>query len=366
MTDVVDRCVFRAVIDDIQSSVGYMRSPCFYSTEITFVLPAARSLWEAVDAAAWRTIYLSKHEAGESLKLTLLDVIQNPSILERSGMEYNCELSLFAALHCLWPQIAAFLDSKSLHQGNQSSLTSGQNIMWLEAQRQDLYKRLADMRNTMKRMGDLCAEAHMVCELFMMTLFVSPGDIQKLAGQFGVKESRLTLPNLQAWSDSDEPRYATWHAGQVLKAAELLKPTQLRGFYATAMYQACLTLALPFLLDAIGLSSSRGSPEPETHRSSASSQGHHPAVGSRQDEDLVVLNGPESMVVKTYLLTGKGSPALRLGTETKTLSTVGMIPKLIADVFESNYLTTIDRLPPLLEKLVVLVRDLARLMGRGE
>ncbi len=361
-TNVVDRCVFRAVIDDIQSSVGYLRSPCFYSTEITFVLPAARTLWEALDATAWRTLYLAKHEIGKSSKPTLLDVIQDPSVLQHSGLQCDCELSLFVALHCLWPQIAAFLDSKSLHQGFQSCTKSGQSIMWLEAQRQDLYKRLADMRSAMGKMSDLNAEAHMVCELFMMTLFVSPGDIQKLAGQFGVKESGLTLPNLQAWSDSDEPRYAMWHAGQVLKAAEYLKPTLLRGFYAIAMYQACLTLALPFLLDAIGLSSSRGSPEPEINRSSSASQARHPAGGNKQD-DLVILNGPETMPVKTYLLTGQGSPALRLGNEIKALSSVGMIPKVIADAFGGNHATTVDRLPPLLEKLVILIRDLARLAG---
>ena len=354
--------MFRAVIDDIQSSVGYMRSPCFYSTEITFVLPAAYNLWDAPDATVWRTLYLSRTEVEKDSKLTLLDISQDPSILQRYGMEYDCELSLFVALHCLWPHLAAFLDLKSLHQGNQSCHKSGQNIMWLEAQRQDLYKRLADMKTIMKKMGALNAEAHMVCELFMMTLFVSPGDIQKLAGQFGLKESRLMLPNLQAWSDSDEPRYAMWHAGQVLKAAESLKPTRLRGFYAVAMYQACLTLALPFLLDAIGVSSSRATPEPGAHRSSTFEQARGRATRSHPD-DLVVLNGSETMLVKSHLLTGHGSPALKLGDETKVLSDVGTISDVIRDVFEANHSTTVDRLPPLLEKLVVLVGDLARLSG---
>ena len=362
-TDKVARCVFRAVVDDIQCSVGYMRSPCFYTTEITFVPPAARSLWDAPDPEAWRTLYFSKHEVRVSSRPILQDVIQDPWILQRFTQEYDCELSLFAALHCLWPQLAAFLDSKSLHQGNKSSQRSGQNVMWLEAQRQTLYKRLVDMRDTMKTMEILNAEAHMVCELFMMTLFVSPGDIQKLAGQFGVKESRLTLPNFQAWSNSDEPRYAMWHAGQILKAAEFLKPTQLRGFYAVAVYQSCLTMALPFLLDTAGLSSSRASPEPGTYRLSASHQAHELA-NSCQQADLVILNGPETMLVKTYLLTGQGSPALRLGKDIQVLSNVELTHKVIAHVFGDNHSTTVEHLPPLLEKLVVLVMDLARLTGR--
>ena len=70
------------------------------------------------------------------------------------------------------------------------------------------------------------------------------------------------------------------------------------------------------------------------------------------------------MLVKTYLLTGQGSPALRVGKDIKVLSNVAITHTVIAHVFEENHSTTVDHLPPLLEKLVMLVMDLARLTSR--
>ena len=337
-----------------------MRSPCFYSTEIAFELPAARALWDATDPANWRMAYLSSAEGRESPKRTLLNVIQDPAILLSVVHEYDCELSLFTALHCLWPQLAAFLDASPVQRASPSSRKSGQNNWWMEAQRQDLYKKLTDIRNTFEAMRVLTGEAYVICELFMMALFVSFVDIQKLAGRFGLRESRLTIPNLRAWSDSDEPRYAMWHAGQVLKAATLIKPNQLRGFYAIAVYQACLTLALPFLLDTVGLASTTGSPDPDGDVPSTSRQTRD-MVGDVQQANLVILNRQETMQVKSYLLTGQGLPALLHRGEVEVLSNVELIPTIIADIFENNHSATSDLLPPLLEKLVALVRDLAGL-----
>lgn len=337
------RSVCRAAINDVQCSAAYMRSPCFYTTEISFSLPAAGDLWYAPDHQAWRALWLQKDVPEESLRPTLQDVFDDPSILASTTHGCDSELSLLLALHCLWPQITAYLDSKPLHE--RSSLQKpGHNIMWLEVQRQDLYKRLGTFKQTMDGMSTSNAEIHLGCELFMMTLFVSPGDIQRFAGQFGEKESRRKEPSLRASSASDEARYAMWHAGQVLRAAKLFKPTQLRGFYATAIYQACLTLALPFLLESLG-----------------------PSNGSRDitHDSLVVLNGPDSMAIKAYLSAGLGQPALLFGTDTKVLSDVQLIPTIIARLFEDNHALSADQLPPLLERLVVLVSDLARLAEHG-
>lgn len=345
----------------MQSSVAYMRNTCFYSTDFTFTLPAPRELWEASDPDTWRTIYLNKRQETETGKLTLREAVQDPSILRGCTSEYDHGLSLFAALHCLWPQLGAYLDAKALNQGIHSSSKSLHGALWLEGLRQDLYRRLGEHRDLLRSTAPHIAEANMVCELFMMSLFVSPADIQKLAGRFGVKESRSTIPNLKAWSESEEPRYAMWHAGQVLHAAQRMAPTQLHGFYAIAVYQACLTLASPFLLQAFGRASTAASPEPGLDPALVSCQLHDPA-----QKDYVILNGQESMQTKTYLLTGQGSPALSLENETKALSSVDIIPEAIAGIFRKNHFASTDHLPPLLEQLIILVRDLARLTGRPE
>ncbi|KAK6369431.1 hypothetical protein LTS17_009774 [Exophiala oligosperma] len=357
------RCVFRAFIVDIQGSVAYMRSPRFYRTEITFGLPSAHTLWGAPDPLAWRAANLAERSTAQMPRPTLLDIIQDPSTLQSLPQEYDCELSAFAALHCLWPQIVALQEARTLQRGTRNSKQSSQPTFWLEAQRQDLYKRLAEIKDNASVVGVLTAEARIVCELFMMALFVSFVDIEKLVGRFGIEESRLATPILQSWSEGEELRYAMWHAGQVLKAAQAIKPTQLRGFYAIAVYQTCLVLALPFLLEAIGQAARRQTPEPHTNRA------YHHQIGervtnTRDQANLIVLNGPENMQIKSFLLTGQGCPALLLGDEVRALSNVEVIPTVIAKIFEGNYATTSDHILPMPERLVALVKELAKFTGR--
>lgn len=291
--------------------------------------------------------------------LTLVDIVREPSILRHSAQVYDVELSLFAAMHSLWPQLAAYLDSKSLHQSKHNFQNSGHKVMWLEARRQDLYGMLVDIKTTMRTMNVLHVEAHMICELFMMTLFVSPTDTSTLFGQFGSKQSHLAIPKFRAWLDGDESRYAMWHAGQVIKTTENLKPTQPRGFCAVAVYKACLTLALPFLLDAICIPSGE-SQEQDSDPLLATAR-----IYGREDQseqaDIVVLNGPDNMPVKSYLLSGHGRPALLVGKDVKVLSNVDVIVAVITKVFRMDQAGTSDQLPLLSEKLLTLVKDLSRL-----
>ena len=354
------------MVSDVQCAVAYIRNLCFYSTDITFTLPAARDLWEAPDPETWRTMYLAKRRTTSIGIPSLLEVVQNPSVLRAESSAYDGELALFAVLHCLWPQQAAYVDAKVLNQGTQSSTKSRQGALWLEGQRQDLYRRLGDQRDLLKSMTPHMAEAQVVCELFMMSLFASPTDIQKLAGRFGVKESRSTMPNLKAWSESDEPRYAVWHAGQALRAAQCIAPTNLHGFYAIAVHQACLILASPFLLKAFGRASRTTSPEPNAGTSPTTSfQLYGNSIGGLPTH-FVVLNGPETMQTKSYLLTGQGTPALLIENKVKALSSIDIIPEVVEGVFRKNHSATVDHLPPLLEQLIILVRGLARLAGQSE
>jgi hypothetical protein len=352
------------MVNDVQCAVAYIRNLCFYSTDINFTLPAARDLWEAPDPENWRTMYLAERRTGPGGVPSLLEAVQNPSILQAESSEYDGELALFAVLHCLWSQQAAYMDAKILNQGNRSSTKSRQGALWLEGQRQDLYRRLVDQRDLLRSMTPHMVEAELLCELFMMNLFASPTDIQKLAGRFGVKESRWTMPNLKAWAESDEPRYAMWHAGQSLRAAQRMAPTRLHGFYAIAVHQACLILASPFLLKAFG----RASPttmSPESH-AAISSFPHSDNSTSGRPTNIVLLNGPETSQTKSYLLTGNGTPALMIENKVKALSCIDIIPQVLESIFRKNHSAPVDHLPPLLEQLIVLVSDLAWLAGRAE
>ena len=343
--------------------MAYLRSPRFYTTEIIVDLPTAHDVWAAPDPLTWRAAYLAKKTGPDLPRPTLLDIIQDPSILTSLPKEYDNELSAFAALHSLWPQIVALQDAKTLHRGSVYSKKPPQTNFWLEAQRQDLYRKLTDLRETASMMGILTAEARIVCELFMMALFVSFIDIEKLVGRFGIEESRLATPRMQIWSDGDESRHAMWHAGQVLRAATTVKPTQLRNFYANSVYQACVVLALPFLLEATSLVSKRKCPGSANHMTTVFSQVRE-TIDVEQQIDLVILNGPETMPIKAFLLAGKGTPALAFGDEVKALSDIQVIPSVVGKIFENNYATTTKHLPPLLAKLMALVKELTKYTRR--
>ena len=361
-TDIC-RIVFRALIDDVQGSIAFIRSVCFHSTEINFTLPASRDLWEAKTPQQWKALCLSKQKLLETTSLTFLDVIRDPCTLELCGDVYDCELAALAALHSLWSQEASFLDAKILYQGPRQPLKVGAGPSWLEVQRQDIYRKLSYMQEALRSIGILTAEAHIVSELFMMSLYISHIDIQKFAGRYGVKVSQVILPSIQTWFASDEPRYATWHAGQILRAAQSMRPTQIQGFYAFAVYQACLTLALPFLLSSYCFPSPGASPRPSPAMDvnlNSETPDRVLSATAYQLADAVVVNGKPSIQTKMYLTTGQGSPALLVGEKVELISDVDIVSNVMVETFRNNHSSAVNTLPPFAEKLVELVKDLTR------
>lgn len=359
------RLALRTLINDIQSAIANMRSTTFSSTEINIVLPASRSLWDAPSAREWKTLMLAQKNSPESTPLTLVDVIQDPWKLNTCGDRYDCAFTIYAALHCVWPQIASFLDSRALKTFSQrhSKLDSGP--MWLEAQRQDSHQRLSNIRKLAKSVNVLTADINMMCELFSMLLYVSPIDAQKFVGRCGAEESQAIAPNLHGWLESDERRYATWHAGQILRAARKINKTYIQGFRAIAVYQACITLALPCLLSNSGALLARSDQVPEV--SAVLGEQNTPSLQCSTDNamdneqvDVIILNGEEGIQSKSYLLRGHCNPALLIGNQIQQISSVGMMASTMKGIFSENHGSSNNALPPLAAKLVTLLTDLSK------
>ena len=173
----------RALINDVQSAVANMRSTTFSGTDIDFALPAAQDVWDAPNPQDWKIRMLAKEHLPEAKPLTLTDVIQDPWKLKTCGDRYDCVLSILAATYCLWPQIASFLNSRALEKFSRPPVRPSFGPMWLEAQRQDLHKRLSDMQDVAQFIGTSTADVYMVCELFSMSLYISPVDAQKFVGR---------------------------------------------------------------------------------------------------------------------------------------------------------------------------------------
>ena len=361
LTHLIIRSACRAFIGDVQSSIAYLRAPCFYNTDIDFELPAAQDLWEARDPVEWKAIFLSKPppQTNDNF-LSLLDVVDDPMLLASASAYYDLKLSALVALHCMWILVASFLDSQGLFRRERSPRRHESSLSWLEAQRQDLYQKLKRTQCILDQLLLSSTEARMICEYLSMSLYASPIEIQHAAGRLGEEKSQSTVPNLQSWIQSERHRYSIWHAGQVLKAAENMHTNCIHGFYAIPVYQACLTLLTASAMVNATVPSPtdrrwQGNSEISlTQLASQSRDRSFPAIST----PVIILNGSENVDAEGYLVTGRGIPALWVNGEVDLLSEADTISSTMQSIFRGNRGTT-NPLPPLLDELLALVKDLS-------
>lgn len=194
------------------------------------------------------------------------------------------------------------------------------------------------------------AEATLVAELLQMILHVSPEDLQRFAGKFGEDEAKLASAEFSEWAKMTEARVAVWHAGQVFAAASRLGQAQCRGFNAIAVYYASLTLWIFGLMIAPALSSLH--------------------VNVRREEQQVVINEPESVESKMFIVNGIGMPGLVIKDgRFVRLTDSDLVLGFARDVYRGNFEGAGEvqgqggPLPPLVENLGNLLRDLGGLPG---
>lgn len=185
-----------------------------------------------------------------------------------------------------------------------------------------------------------------------MHLHVNFDSIQRFAGQFGEREARREYPKVRDWSLTKEARISIVHAGRVLHAARMVLPFQLRGFDTLATYHAILVLWVSGLLHC-----------GEKHREDI-----QPPTG--QSVSQVRLDGDESDAIKSFVYRNIGQPGLTLhstgaGGRRSVVFCPLTSPRLVMDVgrqvLESNFQGATDHLPPLVENLRNLIRELGSL-----
>jgi len=183
-----------------------------------------------------------------------------------------------------------------------------------------------------------------------MILHAPPEDLQRFAGKFGEDEARKASAELQSWAGTPEARVAVWHAGQVLRAAGNLMPAQLRGFNAIAVYYAALALWV------YGLMAS----------GTGAKSGLLGVVGEKGGDE-VVLNETETAEVRDFRSSGDGVPGLKVvregGDDFIRLTATDRILGVARDIYRSNFPVRDEGLPPLVENLGNLLRDLSELPG---
>jgi len=334
-----NRLVLHLFIHDIHASIALQKPPLISFTELKFELPASRELWLAKTATSWRDLYLSSQSPSNAP--SFIEAMHNPEALLQHSLRIDVQLTTLTLLHGYWGQIHSLLESKKFYPTSKAT-----HRLCLLTTHTELYRDLASFS------AALPSPSHrtiLISHLFMMILQTAPEDLQRFAGKFGEDEARKATIEFQSWVETAEARVSIWHAGQVLRTAKSLMPAQLRGFNAIAVYYATLTLWVYGLM------------------SSFSTKSGLLSVGGKAEGGEVVLNEVESSAIRDFRASGEGLPGLRLvtegGEEFVSLAATDRILGIAREIYQSNYPVRDEGLPPLVENLGNLLRDLSELPG---
>lgn len=351
------RLALHIFIHDVQASVSLQKCPLMSFTELAFSLPAARDMWKAPSAKAWRETWLRKTPLDPITNVPrVADLMHRLRGADELAEYVDMELCHTAVLYGFWGQISAYRESVKFYQDRKEHGRESSHRLWLKTQHQELYRDVVEFSSILYSSQSDSAHLTIIAELFMMILHVSLDDLQRFAGKLGEEEARRTSSILEeGWVNSAEARYAVWHAGQVLSNARRLAPTSLRRFNAMAVYFAGLTLWTYGLLS--------------TAKNAAA---HNPVGGGHVDKTsqgeahpnwtgFVMVDGEETRETRAFLQLGRGTPALSHNghpSEAEPLANPSNVLMITRNVFRDNFPVRNEPLPPLVESLENLLRDL--------
>lgn len=349
-----NRLAIRLFIHTTQASISYHTSPLVLLPELTFPLPSSKDLWLAKSAEEWKGRFFQKRPISLPSVPRLIDVLHDTTLLDIVHEHIDAEICCTTLLYGYWSQIWSFQESNKFYPENEHQKSAPRKL-WLATQQSELYRDILDFGSQLCNSDREPYEIKIVKELFMMLLQVSPDEIQRYAGKGGEEESSRASTVLQNWVQNSGARKAVWHAGQVFHAARFLHPAEIRGFYAIAVYFAALTLWVYSHISGL------------MTRSGEFASKHQLASKSDQEIDSkVVLDGETSRETRVFLSVGQGEPGLtEHASESETifasLKDPNVVLKIARQIYRNNYPVLTEPLPPLVENLGNLMRDLSSL-----
>ncbi|CAA9965743.1 C6 transcription factor RegA [Pyrenophora teres f. maculata] len=315
------RLVHRTFEFDRQSSMALLKPPLLSYAEMQLPLPSSNILWQAKSAASWKAAYLNMPP-----KAT-----KQPSAIECFlNLEHlaHHDFASLTYLYMIWGTIWEYRQMCTLTTRSQAL---SNNSLILSSRYQELTKQLEDFRVNSPPMNKT---VEITLEIMLVHLNAPLDEIQLFAGLEGQEEARSAYLGLRDWTKTSSARQALWHAGQILRAAEVLPKALLNNFNAIAVYHAGLILwAYGFL--------KRSVPE------------------SSQVDSLVILNGDDSLSARKFITLGRGIPAIRItGSQTPTQlgDVCGVMDGLIR-LLRAHHETS-EPSPPLVGNLVQLLEGL--------
>lgn len=349
------RLILQLFFHDNQASIGMQKPPLMYITEFKFQLPASRSLWLARSAEIWRDLWQNQSPRPSHLPC-FQEIMHDTDLLESLSEYLDIDLCLFATLQGYWGQIWAFRQSCRFYPNSTSS-----HRLALMTEYRELYSDLSEFSQRIPTLTKEHRVPTLLSELFMMLLHTDADELQKFVGKYGEHEAKQASASFKKWSQTEDARKAIWHAGQVYRAARQLSFASLRGFNAIAVYYATLTLWI------YGLTYSSSQ---DTKNSTQIDARSSEAVASDlQPSSCVGLNELKDMSSRMFIKSNKGIPGvvpgdgIGSGVRFVPLSASDEILVLAGDLYRSNFPDIGEPLPPLVENLGTLLRDLRSLPG---
>ena len=314
------RLVHRAFEFDRQSSMALLKPPLLSYAEMQLPLPSPNSLWQAKSAANWKMAYLSDASATAkrpSATECLLD-LEHLTQHDYANSTY---------LYLMWGPIWEYRQMCALTSRSQSLST---NSLILSSRYQELTKQLEDFRLSTPPMTK---SVEITLEMLLVHLNAPLDDIQLFAGIEGQEEARSAYPGLRDWAKTPSARQALWHAGQILRAAEVLPKALLSNFNAIAVYHAGLILWVYGFLRR--------------------------SVTTEQIDTAVVLNGDDSLSARKFITLDRGIPAIKnSGSQHPThLSDVCGVMDGLTQLLRAHHDAS-EPSPPLVGNLVQLLEGL--------
>ena len=309
-------------------------------TELEFDLPVARDLWLAESALKWRDIYLEKQWVAIP---SFTEAVQNPEMLYQVASLIDSKVCAMVVLGGYWGQIWRLMEAKKFYPTTKAAYR-----LSMMTEQDELYRGLVAGAASM---SSLCKNEPAVVlfgEFFLMVSHVSPENIQRFAGKSGAEDSGKAFQAFQNWFHTSESRMAIWHAGQVLRAAKSLLPTQLKDFYAVAVYYASLTLWIYGIMLL------------------AKEESHPETINNTSSSLQIFLNEPETVHVNTFRIINQGEPGLTITDDDQEahfvpITSASRVLEFARNIYRSNFPHTEKDLPPLLESLGNLMMDLSSL-----
>ncbi|KAF7553026.1 hypothetical protein G7046_g7211 [Stylonectria norvegica] len=335
------RLVFHCYIRDAQASMTTLTNFAISYAELTLPLPEARELWFAKSAVEWKALYLERNGGQVKRAPSVQDLFNDFNLILANRHLLDMQLAASIFLHGYWALILEYRQLVSVYRvGSHSSDSQRKHNSVLESRHEELVEELQKFQFRSAAWPDISAQEHLVANLLLMNLHVSLDDLQLFAGKEGEDEARRVYPALQEWVEGSEARLALWSAGQVIRWAKAFPPGHLKDFYAVGVHHA----SLAFWANGVVTRASRRLPMPIQYES-------------------VHLDGTDAMSLRRMLDSKQvrlliHGPVVRDGTYEASVEDPKACMEVAQDVLMANFAGGQEGLPPIVENLCVLIRQL--------